>query len=682
MIPGTDFSAAPTLASGMKGNLFEIRSTHLLILIVDVDQGECTILLERAGTLVVWCAIIDGGYSLSGRGAIVRYLDSFGVTQVDEMFCTHFDGDHTRGLTEYISTHAVKHRRDGGHGCARVVRLTVRNDDAAQLKSSTKLKLLRAAEQKGIEIKQAARGEFDLGVGPVTRLTCLHSNSDALQDENAGSIALSVEFGSFRHFTAGDLPSFHELGLLGDIGVIDTFKAGHHGSANSTPPQLIETCRPLAAFISAGRNSYGHPTYDVIERLGRDGTSLDAFYMTNCIHNRRLVNPHFLDQEKDLIEDYWALVDMGTHGYESCEAHDGPFVYDMDAIARLREELSLRMTQAAAEAERKLLTQRNRVLRAMERAAIHERAQGLRSKVIGHVAGDEAHLGTIAVHIPLRADGRNAEFHVGLLEEIEEKPLGSMATFVWNRHERGVGPRRVDIEEDYRYEDELEEVAEKLLRVVGTPPVDMERARRDYQQTIDEMSQAEDPFALIREKIQQNIDEGTLDGPRVVATNIPSSPRANYEEHVQSRYEGYQKFNIPTVVGLSQSRAAADLVPFCGLCYFDYSGEDPDFELVEVKEAFDGGIMMHRVCFWSLFSRLDRISRLDEGTVVPITREDAYDLTEFEITDPGDHYKLGFSVWTQWCRKRFLEALSGIGPTASPPTAAQLAQAIAKLRRS
>jgi len=51
-------------------------------------------------------------------------------------------------------------------------------------------------------------------------------------------------------------------------------KVGHHGSSGSASAQFLEAVGPEVAVVSVGRNSYGHPAADTVERLARSGANL------------------------------------------------------------------------------------------------------------------------------------------------------------------------------------------------------------------------------------------------------------------------------------------------------------------------------------------------------------------------------------------------------------------------
>jgi len=47
----------------------------------------------------------------------------------------------------------------------------------------------------------------------------------------------------------------------------DILKVGHHGSENSTNLDFLDKVNPSIAVITVGKNSFGHPSQKVIERL-------------------------------------------------------------------------------------------------------------------------------------------------------------------------------------------------------------------------------------------------------------------------------------------------------------------------------------------------------------------------------------------------------------------------------
>ena|SRR5215831_11474214 len=52
-------------------------------------------------------------------------------------------------------------------------------------------------------------------------------------------------------------------------------KVGHHGSANATTPELVESAKPEFAIVSVGLgNSFGLPRNETLARLGDSGVRI------------------------------------------------------------------------------------------------------------------------------------------------------------------------------------------------------------------------------------------------------------------------------------------------------------------------------------------------------------------------------------------------------------------------
>jgi competence protein ComEC len=51
----------------------------------------------------------------------------------------------------------------------------------------------------------------------------------------------------------------------------DVLKVAHHGSKYSTSDEILENVNPKIAVIEVGKNSYGHPTPEVLQKLEKFG---------------------------------------------------------------------------------------------------------------------------------------------------------------------------------------------------------------------------------------------------------------------------------------------------------------------------------------------------------------------------------------------------------------------------
>ena len=62
--------------------------------------------------------------------------------------------------------------------------------------------------------------------------------------------------------------------LINDNIGADILKAAHHGSKYSSSQEFVRRVNPSAAVISVGKNNYGHPSEEVIERMESMGISV------------------------------------------------------------------------------------------------------------------------------------------------------------------------------------------------------------------------------------------------------------------------------------------------------------------------------------------------------------------------------------------------------------------------
>jgi competence protein ComEC len=71
---------------------------------------------------------------------------------------------------------------------------------------------------------------------------------------------------------------------------VTLLKVGHHGSKTSTTPEFFAAAAPRDAAVSVGKgNTFGHPGYEVIERIAEAHTKLyrtDEFGLTTFLLRR------------------------------------------------------------------------------------------------------------------------------------------------------------------------------------------------------------------------------------------------------------------------------------------------------------------------------------------------------------------------------------------------------------
>lgn len=526
------------------GNTLNKDSRDLLILVVDVDQGECTLVVERVNEKPVWTAIIDGGYSVPGRGALIRYVNALQIEQIDLMVCTHFDRDHADGLLDFIEYH---------HELIPVKRLYLRDVvEFTKAANTVQRMLLKTAGELKIEVKEAEVDEVLKGKDGLS-LHCLASTNGPLFEENYGSIALLLTYNGFSYYTAGDLPSDAEKSLIEPIqkllpknSPLAAMKCGHHGSDGSTPAELITGLKPSWAFISCGRQSFGHPTYGAIERLVHEKSPVEKFYLTNCFHNRRSINPEYAEQEKELWEKYRKILkDALDEVKKNDSKSDIDYKLDLgkvdtaskvDAVETIddwREKVKQSKVDDKEELLAKLRTAR-RYAKAAEKARAHFLQEGLRDKEpIGIVAGSDTQLGTIVIRVAPQ-DKESLLIETGCFQESD---------WAWELH-----PWSKKCKTDKGLRKDLSDTLQKAIE-------DKEDSDSDDDQSIEGTT----------------TDQSNLNSPQ------------KYKEHREvNRFGQYRRFDCLTVTGLQERKDKLPFFPFCAFCRDD--------------EESDKGGLIHQAC--------------------------------------------------------------------------------------
>jgi competence protein ComEC len=92
------------------------------------------------------------------------------------------------------------------------------------------------------------------------------------EDTNATSIVIRFQYGETSFLLTGDLAE--EEKVLGKVEPVTVLKVAHHGSKYSSSDTFLTMTKPESAVISVGKNSYGHPNKDVLERIDKMGAKI------------------------------------------------------------------------------------------------------------------------------------------------------------------------------------------------------------------------------------------------------------------------------------------------------------------------------------------------------------------------------------------------------------------------
>ena len=231
------------------------------IVMLDVGQGDAVLLRSPGGR---WALVDAGPRTVSydtGERVVLPYLRRRGVRFLDLLVLTHGDMDHVGGASAILDAVPAGRVVDPGRPTGTEAFLgALESAQRAQVPWS----FLRAGDSLNLD-------------GMALRVLAPTEEDSRSSDANDASLVLEVRYGRFSALLTGDAPTESEERFLERIlsDGIQVLKVGHHGSATSTGPALLERIRPETALISVGRrNRFGHPSAPVLARLHRMGSEV------------------------------------------------------------------------------------------------------------------------------------------------------------------------------------------------------------------------------------------------------------------------------------------------------------------------------------------------------------------------------------------------------------------------
>jgi len=238
----------------------------LEVTILDVGQGDSLFVISPGGKTL----LIDGGGAFGGfpgreehqgvdpgEEAVSPYLWWRGFQKLDVVALTHAHQDHLGGLTAVLENFRVGQLWIG-----------------REVSTVALARLESLARKKEIPIEHELRGKkfsWDGVEGEFLWLE-LSPGEIALTAKNDDSLVLRLRFGNQSMLLPGDAEKESERTILAENDAnelrADVLKIGHHGSKNSTGPELLAAVQPRIGIISSGEgNPYGHPSPELLERL-------------------------------------------------------------------------------------------------------------------------------------------------------------------------------------------------------------------------------------------------------------------------------------------------------------------------------------------------------------------------------------------------------------------------------
>lgn len=239
-----------------------IRPAYLEIMFLDIGQGDSAFIRTYSGKTV----LIDGGGSSDptvdsniGERVLIPFLLDSGVGRLDAVIATHPHSDHIQGLVDVLEQ-------------IKTDRLII-----PSMQDETGFRdLLHAASSKNIAISRCARGDI-IRLDGMTTMQVLNPEHECDSDEkslNNASLVIKLCYGHTSFLFTGDIEAEAEDAILKEAQDLnaDLIKIAHHGSSTSTGEAFLNEVDPEVAIISVGRNSFGHPSDEVLQRIEKSST--------------------------------------------------------------------------------------------------------------------------------------------------------------------------------------------------------------------------------------------------------------------------------------------------------------------------------------------------------------------------------------------------------------------------
>jgi len=249
--------------------VFVLNGNRLLkVDFLDVGQGD-SVFIETPNDHHI---LIDGGPNSTVLAKLNKILP-FWDRKIDLIILTHPESDHMTGILDVLQRYKVGYFLWSG----------VVKDDAENKKLAILLKkvsdqqnnfLAKLNNYQPTKVLTVSAGQ-EIKAGDVL-INVLYpfesvAGKGSKNTSNDTCIVNKITYGKDSFLFTGDIDAKAEKELVDSRENIlaNVLKVAHHGSKYSTSDLFLENVKPEYAVIEVGKNTYGHPTSEVLNRLAK-----------------------------------------------------------------------------------------------------------------------------------------------------------------------------------------------------------------------------------------------------------------------------------------------------------------------------------------------------------------------------------------------------------------------------
>ncbi|HOK35516.1 MAG TPA: MBL fold metallo-hydrolase [Candidatus Pacearchaeota archaeon] len=254
------------------------QAPFLEINFFDVGEGDAAMIEPSKNTQI----LIDGGPSGEIVEKIAKEMPFFD-REIELMILTHPDKDHITGLFDVFKNFKVD-------------KVLMPQMEGDLEEKDLYLNFQKAVEEEGSEMVFAKEGQ-KISFGNNAKMFILWPPQNFQSGEtNDYSVVAKLSFGDVDFLFTGDAPKKVEYQLLANNYSLsekefsldsEILKVAHHGSKYSSDENFLKAVSPDIAVISVGKNSYGHPTKEVLDNLQKYGI---VIYRTDKNGNIKVIS--------------------------------------------------------------------------------------------------------------------------------------------------------------------------------------------------------------------------------------------------------------------------------------------------------------------------------------------------------------------------------------------------------